>query len=259
MKPAALATFKSMTGDLEGKNHDADGTLDPLVTTGTGNLIDPLSIALVLPWRRPDGSLASQEEIAADWHAIKARPDLAAGGGNTQAQKDVTTLRLDQDGLDDLFNQRLAQNEDQIRRLAPQYDNWPAAAQVGINSMTWAMGAGNVATFHRFLAAVNQLLPDFDTAAAESKISNATGERNGDDFNLFSEAAEILRQNLDPDVVFWPNSVSSGIASKLAAAAPAAGKGFGAILAGAAGIGLAWYGYKKFTESNGTVREPQES
>jgi hypothetical protein len=252
MKPAALTAFKADTGRLEGANlrhmyidmhKDAAGNLDPLVTTGTGNLIDPIGVALALPWQRPDGSLASQDEIATDWNAIKARVDLAPLGGNSQAQRDVTTLRLSQAALDDIFNNRLAENERQIRQLAPQYDSWPAAAQVGINEMVWAMGAGNLAKFHNFLAAVNRLSPDFTTAATESHISNASVARNQDTEQLFNEAATILSQSLDPNTIFFPGPVLAG-----AAGAVGVGSGFLTALAGLAGIGMVYYGYTQLSK-----------
>jgi hypothetical protein len=252
MKPAALAAFKDMTGKLEGANlhhmyidmhRDAAGNLDRLVTTGTGNLSDPMSEALRLPWRRPDGSLATQDEIAADWTAIKNFHEDNPTGGNSAAQQAVTTLRLDQAALDDIFNARLALNEKNLRQLAPQYDSWPAAAQVGINSMAWAMGTGNVATFHNFLAAVNRLSPDFTTAATESHIRNASVARNTDTAQLFNEAASVLSQNLDPNTIFFPGPVLAG-----AAGAVGVGSGFLAALAGLAGIGMVYYGYTQISK-----------
>lgn len=222
MRVGALPVFISMTKDLEGADlthmyvdthKDSAGNLDPLVTTGSGNLADPIEIALEMEWRKPDGSLASHEEIAADWNAIKQwgrdNPELVLRGGNTSAQKAITTLRLDRTALDRIFNARLQQNETLIRPLAPQYDQWPASAQIGINSMAWAMGVGNVATFHKFLAACNVF--DFDTAAKEAHISNANANRNTDDHELFAEAAEVMRRGLNFELVFFPNTVASGI------------------------------------------------
>ena len=64
MRGAVRAAVLEFTARFEGSlpfmyldfHHKGDGTLDPLVTTGRGNLIDPLGAALRLPWRlRPLG------------------------------------------------------------------------------------------------------------------------------------------------------------------------------------------------------------
>ena len=71
-----------------------------LVTTGMGNLIDPISLATALPWQRADGSPASQSEIVAAWQAVKARTDLESGYGQAYAQ--VTSLRLSKEAINAL-------------------------------------------------------------------------------------------------------------------------------------------------------------
>ena len=43
-----------------------------LVTTGMGNLIDPMSTALGLPWVDETGTQGSQNDIAAEWRAVKS-------------------------------------------------------------------------------------------------------------------------------------------------------------------------------------------
>ena len=50
-----------------------------LVSTGLGNLIDPVGMATSLPWRRLDGSLATREEIVAAWHKVKTKANPLAG------------------------------------------------------------------------------------------------------------------------------------------------------------------------------------
>jgi len=49
-----------------------------LITCGVGNLIDPVSEALKLPWKKQTtGGLATEAEVRAAWTALKHRPDLA--------------------------------------------------------------------------------------------------------------------------------------------------------------------------------------
>ena len=51
-----------------------------LVTCAIGVLIDPIEMALHLPWRRQDGAPATRAEIEADWCRIKGRQGLARKG-----------------------------------------------------------------------------------------------------------------------------------------------------------------------------------
>jgi hypothetical protein len=77
--------------------------------------------------------------------------------------------------------------------------------------MAWALGANF--NFPRFVSAVNRSNPDFFTAAIESHINEEGNEgvapRNDADVVLFNNAGIVLRDGLDPNVLYWPQSLAA--------------------------------------------------
>lgn len=110
-----------------------------LVTTGRGNLIDPMTFALSLPWRRKDSSLADQPTIIAEWTRIKSLQSMKQRGG--WAYGAYATLHLDDQAVNDLTFSKLDQLWGQLLRRWPLLEQWPADAQLGLLSMAWAMGS----------------------------------------------------------------------------------------------------------------------
>ena len=146
---------------------------------------------------------------------MKAAKALNRLGGG--AYERMTTLILSDEAIASLVDQRLTMNDAYLARSFPGYVDWPADAQLGLLSMAWSMGPAFRPKFPRFAAACDAL--DFATAAIESK-EDETGNpglipRNSADRLLFSNAAVVLAQGLDPNVLHWP-------AALLAAPPPAA-------------------------------------
>lgn len=231
MRPSVLAIFRAFSTKFEGWLPYMYLDIKGLVTTGMGNLIDPIGAALELPWKHPDGSLASQDEVRAAWTLVKSRVDLAPKYGTAFAG--LTTIRLDKDGIEQLIARRLGQNEAYLRKRYAGYALWPADAQLGVHSMAWAMGPG----FHfpAFDAAVNRSPPDFDAAATASHM-NATGNpglvpRNKANFELFTNAARVVRSGADPATLYWPGEVVAGIRA-------VASSGWGPVIAVGVSLGL---------------------
>lgn len=200
MRPPVRDAFHSFTAPFEGKDVpwmylDVIG----LVTTGNGNLIDPVAMAVGLPWRKPDGSLASREEIISEWHAVKQRKDLMLRGG--MVFRNVTKLRLDKQAMHDLLFRKLDQNEAILRKRFPEWDSWPADAQLGVHSMAWAMGPRF--GFPKFSAAC--LRGDFAAAADECRISTIPDRngRNQANRQLFLNAAFVRDTGADPAVLIY--------------------------------------------------------
>lgn len=140
MHDSVKKVFYSFTSRFEGAVPWMYLDVKGLVTTAVGNLIDPVSQALSLPFVRADGSKASGGEIAADWNNVKTRPELAKKGHN-EARR-FTKLRLTPEGMNELVLRQVERNEVILRKRFPQYDEWPADAQLAMNSMAWALGAG---------------------------------------------------------------------------------------------------------------------
>ena len=183
---------------------DANGNLDPLVTTGIGNLIDPISLALGLEWQHKDGSPADKQEVSDEWNHVKSLTSKALEGGG--AFSDVTSLRLSQDALNNLFASTANTFESELSSIFPNWRNVPADAQLAMLGMCWAMGTGNFLTFHKFIAGVKA--NDFRTAAIESEISNATAKRNQAQALMLNNAAVVVENGLDPNPVYYPTVLS---------------------------------------------------
>lgn len=182
------------------QHYGPDGKLDPLVTTGVGNLIDPLSEAIGLPWEWPDGRLATVDEIAAAWRRVKFDKTLDPRNGGVQ-YKTLTTLRLSREAVEVLVLRRLLQNDAILRRRFPEIEAWPADAQLGIHSLAWAYGAAlesGPAPYIRFCKAADR--QDFEAMAIECGIKRNPG-RTAAQTALFLSAARIVRDGRDYDVL----------------------------------------------------------
>lgn len=179
----------------------------PLVTTGVGNLIDPTRLALELPWRKPDGTLASKAEIAAAWHTIKSRPKLAKLHWKYAAN--LTNLRLDDEDIDDLVLQRLHANARELAKTFPQWATFPADAQLGILSMAWAMGSDFTHKFPNFSRAVDAR--NWLTARANCRIRSIGNPgvipRNRANLVCFANAAAVEASGEDCTILHWPSQV----------------------------------------------------
>lgn len=138
-----------------------------LVTTGVGNLIDPVEYAITLPWRvRTSGWPASEAQIRAEWTHMKAQTSLAHQGAAAAGR--VATLVLTDDDIDALVLAKLESNHETLRRRFPEIDAWPLEAQLAVHSMAWAMGPGFPRTWPRFSAACD--VKNWASAAAECWI-----------------------------------------------------------------------------------------
>lgn len=233
MYPSVRAAFWKFTSDREGALDFMYCDVKNLVTTGVGNLIDPIGSALGLPWRhRSTGELATQAEIVDAWNRVKNRTDLNQRGGGFY--KGVTDLYLDPAALDSLKNSRLDQNERILRSAFPTYDSMPADAQLGLHSMAWAAGPYFYKTFPSFTRAVNN--GDYGTAAVQSHMQGLNADRQDANLALFQNAEEVLASGADAATLYWPNKVvKSAIAG-----------GIGGLGTGIA-IGLGFAAYKLFS------------
>lgn len=174
-----------------------------LVTTGVGNLIDPMAPALVLAWvHKLDATPATRAEVVAEWNIVKnAQPMRKLGGG---AFARLTTLMLTDAAIDALVLERLMLDEAGIKSGYSAWETYPANVQTAMLSMVWAMGAGRIVPcpafqYPHFRLAV--LDADWAAAADQCKMDE-TGNpglvpRNVANKKLFLAAAG----GGDPDVV----------------------------------------------------------
>lgn len=204
MRDAVKAAFNAFTDRFEGHVSFMYCDVLGLVTTGRGNLIDPMPMALPLPWQKPDGTLATPAEITAEWNRIKGLQSIKMRGG--YAYKPYATLFLSNDGIDALCLAKVVQFEGILRGRFPGWDDWCADAQLGVLSMSWAMGAAF--NFPAFVRCANS--GDWAGAAANCTI-NPTGNpgvipRNTANRILFGNAAAVAAKGADPETLFYPGA-----------------------------------------------------
>jgi hypothetical protein len=135
-----------------------------LVTAAVGNLADPLPLAQAMPLRRADGSLASADEIEADWLRVKHLPDGPRLGAPAAAK--VVQLHLTRADVEALVASRRDANAAALEIRFPGFASWPASAQMAVRSLAWAAGSN----FDFPLCAAALARGDFETAADEVKI-----------------------------------------------------------------------------------------
>ena len=164
--------------------------LGGLVTTAIGVLIDPIEMALPLPWVRAlDGKPATQAEIRADWQAVKREPNLNRDGAGRA--KALCALRLTSEGVRTVTRNRAAQMAAMLVRTFPAMVAWPPQARLAVMLHVWAVGTDLPTKYPRMTAALRAC--DWATALAECHISEVNNKgvapRNVKIKALFTELA----------------------------------------------------------------------
>lgn len=209
MHRAVRDIFPSFSEKFEGRIPHMYLDIKGLVTVGIGNLIDPISAALPLPFThkgRP-GDTATEAEIRAEWERVKAHKDLAQKGAHSAAK--VTALELSAAAIDALVQRHLLGNEGALKRAFPDLDRWPADAQLALFSMAWAMGPSFTAEWPRFVAACRA--HDWRAAAGDCHMDDTDNSglkpRNEANVLLLKNAEAVKAKGLDPAKLIWPGRV----------------------------------------------------
>jgi hypothetical protein len=233
LKQTVINSFTSFSQGLEGKGTNFPYTDSKgYVTTGIGNLIDPIGTALGLAWRHgTNGPLASQQEIIDGWNAVKdAYPDV-----QSYASSSLTDLRLDDTAMADLVASKMKSNHDVLRSEFPGYVNWPADGQMAIHSISWEWGAGFPNVWGQngidFKSALNQTKPDFAKASSimtaasqhEESINPGTIKRDADNRVLWQNAADVQSKKGNYNLLYYPGPVVVALAGMLGLFLTAAG------------------------------------
>lgn len=205
MRPSVRDAFVGFSAPLEGVCSWMYLDVRGLVTTAIGVLIDPISAAVGLPWTRQDGTPASAGEVVSEWNRVKNRQDLRLHGGG--AYKAVTSLRLTEDGIQQVVSATLDRMDRQLSARFPEYPDWPADAQLATLSMAWACGAHF--RFPRLDTALRAR--DFLSAAVECHITEdgnpGVKPRNLRNTLLFRNASVVSGDHLDHERLWWPKDI----------------------------------------------------
>lgn len=207
MHQSVLDNWHTFSTPLEGRVHSMYVDVKQLVTCAVGNLIDPISLALQLPWKHErSGALATADEVRAAWNDIKQNaPTLCKMHWKYAAVRN--DLRLSDEDIDALVHQKLHEFYAYLKKHHfPALDVYPADAQLGILSMSWACGPGFPQTFKNFKRAV--LNGDWEGARASCKIREEGNPgvvpRNKHNRTCFSNAAIVVQSDLDRTRLYWP-------------------------------------------------------
>lgn len=211
MRQVVLDAFPGFTANLEGALSFLYLDSLGIPTTAYGNALFSTAAMCALPWRHADGSFASRDEMIAEYSTIKNLKDVVSphgvlwplcGGG---AFKPMTRLHLDAAGISTLVQRTIQTNDAAMLKKFPDWEEWPANAQLAIHSLVWACGSAY--TFPKMDAALRAR--DFDTAAREIEMTpkdnpgNDLTRRNAANELLMTNAARVQAYHLDPDSLNW--------------------------------------------------------
>lgn len=223
LEQAVIDAWHRFSEPLEGRIHHMYLDVLGLVTCGVGLLIDPIALALPLPWKHPDGRPATQAEIRDAWNRLKARQDLASQRASHALE--VTGLVLSDADIDALVAKKLSDDAEYIKsHHFPAFEEFPADAQLAIMSMAWALGAGFPAKFPLFTEAV--LGGDWARAQANATIREEGNPgviaRNRANRICFANAEIARRCGMPRDLLGWPSVLQPSTPPKAEEAAPVA-------------------------------------
>lgn len=202
MRPVVRETWFKFSEPFEGRVPWMYQDVKGLVTIGVGNLIDPVSLALDLPFIGPDGELVSRADIDESWLKVKHHPSLARLGHRAAAI--VSGLRLTKEAIDSLVLRKLDEMDRHLLKRFPAFDSWPACAQCAVLSMSWAMGPA-----FRYPKLEGALLADdWGMAANECWISEQ-GNPGVHPRNVANRFMFLNAGTCHPDELVWDRRVDS--------------------------------------------------
>lgn len=216
MKASVRDIFVEFSTKFEGCVPWLYADVKNLITVAIGNLVDaspqptPWRPAISLPFVRPDGLLASPEDITRAWLAVKGDPKAARYGHRYAETIPGNDLRLTAAGISEVVLMRLDANESYLRNRFSDFEDWPADAQLATHSMAWACGPAF--RFPKLEAALKAR--DFDGAALECHMNEAGNPglvpRNIANKVLYSNASRVMAYGLDPEL-HWPERLSDDL------------------------------------------------
>ncbi len=206
MRSAVRDAWLEFTEPIEGGVACLYNDVRGLTTIAYGNLCNSPGEAAALPLVHPDGTFATTAEKIAAWSTVHSDPKCATHGWRYAAT--LTRLRLTRDGMGGLALRKLDQNDAALHNRLPDWESYPACAQMALHSLAWACGAA--AHFPRLFSAA--AARDWDACSVEITINEWTPEgirnaglipRNVADKILMLNAQRVEAYGLDPDMLEW--------------------------------------------------------
>lgn len=181
------------------------------VATGFGITFLKPDDAVELPWLIEKGGGASAPQIKADYAIIEKKTDIAGGPGQPHRMggdpvwKPLTSCRLTPDGLKQGVAKMLENKLRVLRANFPEFDDWPADAQLAAASIQWA---GDVKTgwpkLTKALLAKDWAVASTQCSFAETKDTNVFLKmRSQRQVTLFKNAQRVKEGAATEDHLDW--------------------------------------------------------
>ena len=164
-----VAYFIKVNEPFEGRVRTLYADVKGLVTVGVGNLAEPLSVALSLPFVDGTGRRLTNDEISVWWHDVKNDPQCATQGYRYAERYAVNGAHLPDKAIDNLIATRIQQMWDVLDAYIPKLETYPSRVHMALMSMSWAMGPHFLRAFPTFKKRL--LARDWLGAADQCKIS----------------------------------------------------------------------------------------
>lgn len=203
--PQVLDALPRFNRPLEGAIHHPYQDIIGLVTVGIGCLIEPVGLALPIPWVGDP----SPSDIRREWVQVNSLPP--ARHFNQYAA--ASHLRLTDDGIDQLLETRAHDFEAELRKGFPGWDDFPADAQLGIFGMAWACGPGFWRKFTNFqgFALKGDWLNALRCAKIREQGNPGVVPRNAQVALCLANAAEIAVPGMTTPALYWPGHVAEAV------------------------------------------------
>ncbi len=211
MRVVVAASWLDFTEPIEGGVQCLYNDVRGLTTIAYGNLVNTPGEAAALQLVHRDGTFATAAEKIAAWHAVHDDPSSAAGGWRYAAK--LTPLRLTRDGMNSLALVKLYDNDRTLLSRLPDWESYPACAQMAFHSLAWACGAK--AQFPRLFS--DAVRRDWEACAVEIHMNEWTPEgihnkglipRNVANKVLLRNAHRVDAFHLDPDLLDWTHDLT---------------------------------------------------
>jgi hypothetical protein len=223
---SVLDIFPSFSREFEGQVPHLYLDVLGLPTTGIGNLVNDVSSVTRLPWRvGEDGPLAPLAEILEHWNYLKSRQDLKTRhykyAKDAFMQRFGHVLTLSNEAIDELVERRLGDFAEYSAKKWPNFQFFPADAQLGICSMLWALGSltkfpncARLVSKEDWLgcaagAPAKTTDKGWQAASYACKIKEEGNAgiipRNKANVMLFRNAADSVRYGLPVGQLLWPS------------------------------------------------------
>lgn len=206
MHPSVACYAREFLDRFEGTSLSMYLDRSGLVRVGVGMVIDPLSLALRLPFvHRLDRSAATEEEVTAAWQAVKQ--SRAPRERSSPVPPDPGDLILQSTTCERLFARRLERLTEALAYVVCEFAElqaWPADAQLALIGIGWELGPGFARRGRWPALRAACAARDFKAAAASCHIPAASVSRNHAHRHLFTNAANAIGSNKPASQLFYP-------------------------------------------------------